>query len=184
MSAPDRVLETEMEEGDLCLVPFRAEHVEPLLEACARDMDIWEIYPVNMLDADAEATLERFRGEQGWVRFTVLLDGAVIGTTSYINPDPANGTVMIGGTYIEPSARGTGANRRMKELMIDHAIGCGFWRIEFTVDTRNERSMAAMEKLGAQREGILRKNRVTWTGYVRDTALYAILADEWRAAGR
>jgi RimJ/RimL family protein N-acetyltransferase len=182
MSQPGNALEQELTDGNLSLVPFKAEHAGPLLDACSRDGDIWEIYPVNMLGEDAEAMLKRFHGEQGWVRLTVLLDDAVIGTSSYINPDPANGTVMIGGTYIEPAARGTGVNRRMKQLMIDHAIGCGFWRIEFTVDTRNARSMAAMEKLGAVREGILRRNRVTWTGYVRDTALYAILADDWRAA--
>lgn len=174
-------LEAVLEDGGLSLVPFRIEHTGVLREACARDPAIWEIYPVNMLEGDAEAMLKRFHGEQGWVRFSVLVDGAVVGTTSYINPDLANGTVMIGGTYIEPSARGTGVNRRMKRLMIDHAIACGYWRIEFTVDTRNLRSMAAMEKLGAVREGILRKNRVTWTGYVRDTALYAILAEDWQA---
>ncbi|MFO1259493.1 MAG: GNAT family protein [Sphingomonadaceae bacterium] len=176
-------LEAVLEDGNLSLVPFRVEYAEPLREACARDTEIWEIYPVNMLDGDAEAMLKRFHGEQGWVRFVVLMDGAVVGTTSYISPDLANGTVMIGGTYIEPAMRGTDVNRRMKKLMIDHAIDCGFWRIEFTVDTRNTRSMAAMEKLGAVREGILRKNRVTWTGYVRDTALYSILADDWRATG-
>lgn len=175
-------LEAVLEDGNLSLVPFRAEHAEALRAACARDTEIWEIYPVNMLDGDAEAMLKRFHGEQGWVRFTILVDGAVVGTTSYISPDLANGTVMIGGTYIEPAVRGTDVNRRMKTLMINHAIDCGFWRIEFTVDTRNTRSMAAMEKLGAVREGILRKNRVTWTGYVRDTALYAILAEDWQAA--
>lgn len=175
-------LDTVLEEGNLRLVPFRPDHAEALREACARDPDIWEIFPVNMLDGDAEAMLKRFHGEQGWVRFTVLADSAAVGTTSYINPDRANGTVMIGGTYIEPSARGTGINSRMKRLMIDHTFACGFWRIEFTVDTRNARSMAAMEKLGAVREGILRRNRVTWTGHVRDTALYAILAEEWQAA--
>lgn len=183
MTQPDKALETELEDGDLRLAPFQAAHAEPLHAACARDPDIWEIYPVNMLDGDAEAMLKRFHGEQDWLRFAVLAYGAVVGTTNYINPDRANGTVMIGGTYIEPAMRGTGINRRMKKLMIDHAIASGFWRIEFTVDTRNTRSMAAMEKLGAVREGILRKNRVTWTGYVRDTALYAILAEDWRAAG-
>lgn len=183
MSQPEQALAAVLEDGDLRLVPFQAGHAEPLRAACARDPDIWEIYPVNMLDGDAEAMLKRFHGEQGWVRFSVLIEGVVVGTTSYINPDPANGTVMIGGTYIEPSVRGTDVNRRMKHLMIDHAIACGFWRIEFTVDTRNARSMAAMVKLGALLEGVLRKNRVTWTGYVRDTALYSILADDWRAAG-
>lgn len=165
------------------LLPFAAEHAEPLRRACAQDRAIWEIYPVNMLADDAEALLKRFHGESGWVRFAVMHDGELVGTTSYIHPDAPNAVVMIGGTYIAPSARGTGVNRRMKTLMIDHAVACGFRRIEFTVDVRNGRSLAAMRKLGAVQEGVLRKNRVTWTGHVRDTALFSILADEW-APGR
>ncbi len=168
-------------DGTVRLLPFAPDHAEPLRHACEQDRDIWEIYPVNMLEGDAESLLRRFHGEQGWVRFAVLKGDAVVGTTSYIHPDPANGTVMIGGTYIEPSVRGTGFNRRMKQLMIDHAFACGFWRIEFTVDMRNARSLAAMEKLGAVREGVMRRNRVTWTGHVRDTALFSILAEEWPA---
>lgn len=184
MTAPscaDNVaLGTPLFDREVHLVPFAREHAGPLRRACEQDREIWQIYPVNMLADDAEAMLKRFHGEEGWVRFAVLNDGEVVGTTSYIHPDPANGTVMIGGTYIAPSVRGTGFNRRMKHLMIDHAFACGFWRIEFTVDMRNGRSLAAMEKLGAVREGVMRRNRVTWTGHIRDTALFSILADEWR----
>ena len=98
--------------------------------------------------------------------------------TNYINPD-ASGVVEIGGTYISPSVRGTGFNRQMKTLMIEHAFAEGFTRIEFRVDTRNIRSMAAVSKLGAAHEGTLRRNRVTWTGYVRDTAIFGLLRDDW-----
>ena len=52
--------------------------------------------------------------------------------------------------------------------------------IEFRIDTRNARSMAAVAKLGGLREGVLRQERITWNGHLRDTALYAILAHEWR----
>lgn len=175
-----KALEVPLADGNVRIVPFQPDHVEPLREACAKDRDIWEIYPVNMLDEDFDAQIRAFHGEQGWVRFAALDDERVVGTTSYISADLANGTVMIGSTYIEPSVRGSGFNRRMKGLMIDHAFACGFWRVEFTVDTRNTRSMAAMLKLGARHEGTMRRNRVTWTGHVRDTAMFSILADEWR----
>ena len=66
--------------------------------------------------------------------------------------------------------------------MIEHAIGCGFDRIEFRIDTRNRRSMRAVEKLGATLEGVMRRQRTTWTGYRRDTAVYALLAEDWRPA--
>ena len=59
------------------------------------------------------------------------------------------------------------------------AFDCGFRRIEFRVDERNKRSQAAMTKLGAVREGVMRADRITWTGHVRDTVLFAILKNEW-----
>ncbi|MGD9810976.1 MAG: GNAT family N-acetyltransferase [Sphingobium sp.] len=174
-------LETELEDGDVRLHPFRAGHAEQLRQACAMDRYIWDIYPVNMLDEGFDEQLKAFHGEDGWVRFAALRGDIVVGTTSYIHPDDANGTVMIGGTYIEPAARGTDFNRRMKILMLDHAFACGFWRVEFTVDARNGRSIAALVKLGASREGVMRRNRVTWTGHVRDTVMFSILAEEWPA---
>ena len=62
-----------------------------------------------------------------------------------------------------------------------HLVGMtGFSRVEFRVDGRNARSQAAMTKLGAVREGTLRKDVPIWNGYVRDTVVYSILRDEWR----
>jgi RimJ/RimL family protein N-acetyltransferase len=78
--------------------------------------------------------------------------------------------------------RGTGFNRRIKDLMLNRAYRCGFRRIEFRVDARNTRSQAALAKLGAVREGVLRADRITWTGHVRDTVLFSVLAHEWPEA--
>jgi RimJ/RimL family protein N-acetyltransferase len=63
--------------------------------------------------------------------------------------------------------------------MLERAFGRGFRRIEFRVDARNVRSRAAMTKLGATEEAILRADRITWTGHVRDTVLFSILKDKW-----
>lgn len=180
-TATTAALAVPLADGEVRVVPFAAHHAGPLLRACEEDRAIWEIYPVNMLADDAETMLARFHGEAGWVRFALMQGEHLVGTSCYIDPDPENGTVMIGGTYIAPSVRGTGFNRRVKALLIDQAFACGFRRVEFTVDTRNARSMAALRKLGAVQEGVMRKNRVTWTGYVRDTALFSILAEEWGA---
>ncbi|HZV19755.1 MAG TPA: GNAT family protein [Sphingobium sp.] len=70
----------------------------------------------------------------------------------------------------------------MKRLMVAHAFACGLRRIEFRIDTRNARSQAAVRKLGAVYEGTLRAERITWTGHVRDTALFALLREDWEAA--
>ena len=75
--------------------------------------------------------------------------------------------------------RGSGFNRRVKDMMLRRAFDCGFRRVEFRVDERNKRSQAAMTRLGAVREGLLCADRITWTGHVRDTVLFSILKDEW-----
>ncbi|MGP1283064.1 MAG: GNAT family N-acetyltransferase [Parasphingopyxis sp.] len=169
-------------DGDVRLELRTEAHREGLRAACAADPDIWDIYPFSMLgdhfDAGFEA-MERFHATKNWVNYAVLNRDTIVGMTNYINADPGNGVVEIGGTYIAPDVRGGPFNSTMKQLMIDHALACGYRRIEFRIDTRNARSMAAVRKLGATHEGTLRKNRITWTGYVRDTAVFGLLADEW-----
>jgi RimJ/RimL family protein N-acetyltransferase len=99
--------------------------------------------------------------------------------SSFIGIDEPRQTLEIGGTYYRPHLRGTGFNRRVKDMMLRRAFGCGFRRVEFRVDSRNGRSQAAMSKLGAMREGVLRADRITWNGHVRDTVLFSILKEEW-----
>jgi N-acetyltransferase len=65
--------------------------------------------------------------------------------------------------------------------MLGHAFAAGAARVQFRVDTRNLRSQAAVAKLGAFREGVLRRDRLTWTGYLRDTVFFSILSSEWPA---
>ena len=113
-------------------------------------------------------------------RTFVLYDGdEFAGMSSFITIDQARQVLEIGGTYYRPHLRGSGFNRRVKDMMLKRAFDCGIRRVEFRVDVRNERSQAAMKKLGAVREGVLRADRITWTGHVRDTALFAILKEEW-----
>jgi RimJ/RimL family protein N-acetyltransferase len=172
--------ETVLGAGDVRLEPLADHHIEPLRAACARDLDIWDIYPFSLLGEHFDPSIARYRAHAGWVRFAVLHRGDVVGMTSYIIPDLPNRALEIGGTYIQPSVRGPGGiNRIMKRLMIDHAFACGFERIEFRVDARNLRSRAAVLKLGAHYEGTLRRNRITWTGHVRDTCVFSLLREEW-----
>jgi RimJ/RimL family protein N-acetyltransferase len=176
-------LAVPLESGDVRLELLDDLHIEPLRLACTRDAEIWDIYPISWAGEhfdDALARTKQFHGNRGWVPFIVLHKGGVVGMTNFIDPDAVNGTLEIGGTYIEPSVRGSGLNGTMKRLMIDRAFACGFMRVEIRVDTRNARSMAAVLKLGAKHEGTLRRNRVTWTGYVRDTAIFGLLSEEWR----
>jgi len=108
-----------------------------------------------------------------------MKESTLVGMTAFLGHMPARQTVEIGNTYYVPSVRGTGINARVKKLLLDRAFGCGIRRVELRVDDRNERSKAAVRKLGANQDGLIRAERITWTGHVRDTALFSILAEEW-----
>jgi RimJ/RimL family protein N-acetyltransferase len=170
-----------MADGEIRLEPLGQAHRAALKAACAEDEEIWPIYAISYdpdhFDASFEALLARPNGRA----FAILSSDALIGMSCYLGVDEARGVLEIGNTYYAPALRGTGLNRAVKDLMIGRAIDCGFRRIEFRVDARNARSQAAMARLGAVREGVIRAERITWTGHVRDTVLFSILASEWKA---
>jgi RimJ/RimL family protein N-acetyltransferase len=177
--AADPGLGEPMAAGELRLEPLSEEHRAALKAACAEDPDIWPIYAISYdpehFDASFDALLARPNGRA----FAIFSGDALVGMSCYLGIEAERGVLEIGNTYYVPAMRGTGLNRAVKDLMIGRAIGCGFRRIEFRVDSRNGRSQAAMAKLGAVREGVIRAERITWTGHVRDTILFSILADEW-----
>ena len=159
---------------------FREEFREPLKAACAEDRDIWAIYANNFGPDGFDESIDYYTGNLRNRTF-VLFDGdELAGMSSFLGIDESRQCLEIGGTYYRPRLRGTGLNRRIKAMMLARAFECGIRRVEFRVDRRNARSQAAMKKTGAVREGMLRADRITWTGHVRDTVLFAILKDEWR----
>ena len=138
-----------------------------------------QIYSNNFAPEAFDATIDAYSANRRNRTF-VLYDGdEFAGMSSFLGIDEGRQTLEIGGTYYRPRLRGSGFNRRVKDMMIDRAFDCGFRRVEFRVDRRNGRTQAAMKKLGAVREGVLRADRITWNGHVRDTVLFAILKDEW-----
>jgi RimJ/RimL family protein N-acetyltransferase len=169
-----------MADGSARIEPLREDHREALRAACAEDDEIWEIYPTRFFGAEFDASFGKCFGDPRSIAFALYEGDALAGMSAFLSIDEANKALEIGRTYVVPRVRGSGFNTRIKRLMLDRAFACGFTRVEFRIDTRNTRSMAAVEKLGARRERVLRANRITWTGYVRDTAVYAILAGEWR----
>ncbi|WP_353227179.1 GNAT family protein [Novosphingobium sp.] len=176
----DDGLYVALSEGDLALVPLAAEHREGLRAACAADDEIWQVYPFNYRGADFDPQFDRLIGGGPQRRcFAVLHDRALVGMTAWIDAGQPGWAIEIGNSYIVPALRGTGFNRRMKQLLIDHAFACGLERVVFKVDQRNARSQAAVIKLGATREGVLRHERKTWTGWVRDTVVFSLLRSEW-----
>ena len=167
-------------EGDGCRAErFGERHRDALRAACEEDLEIWQIYSMNFGPPDFDQTIDAFSARPD-IRTFVLFDGdELAGMSSFITIDPVRGSLEIGATYYRPHLRGSGFNRRVKDMMLKRCFDCGIRRVEFRVDLRNARSQAAMKKLGAVREGVLRADRITWTGHVRDTVLFAILKDEW-----
>ena len=166
--------------GDKCRAElFDERHRDALRAACAEDSEIWQIYASNFGPGGFDDSIDLYRSSKRNRTF-VLFDGdELAGMSSFLGIDEARQVLEIGGTYYRPHLRGIGFNRRVKDMMLARAFGCGIRRVEFRVDRRNARSQAAMAKLGAVREGVLRADRITWTGHVRDTVLFAILKDEW-----
>ena len=108
-----------------------------------------------------------------------LSDGVVVGTSSLYEIRPDHRRCEIGATFYQPDARGGVVNPACKRLMLEHAFASGIVRVEILTDAINARSRAAITKLGARFEGILGNHKITWTGRVRDTALYAVLDRDW-----
>ena len=166
--------------GDGCRAElFGEEHRDALRAACAEDLEIWEIYSLNFGPPDFDRMIDLFSGMPNNRTFVLFEGDELAGMSTFINIDKGRQTLEIGGTYYRPPLRGSGFNRRVKDMMLMRAFDCGIRRVEFRVDRRNERSQAAMKKLGAVREGVLRADRITWNGHVRDTVLFAILKEEW-----
>ena len=172
-----------MTDGNLRLEPVAEAHREPLRAACAEDAGIWQIYATSYDPEHFDESFDLLLGRPKWQAFAIFDGERLAGMSAYIGVEPERGVLEIGNTYYVPTLRGTGLNERVKDLMIGRAVACGFRRIEFRVDARNARSQAAMAKIGGVREGVLRADRITWTGHLRDTVLFSILAEEWRGRG-
>ena len=170
--------------GDGCRAELVTdERLEALKAACAEDRDIWAIYANNFGPDGFDDSIDLYTSSRRNRTF-VLFDGdELAGMSSFLGIDEGRQCLEIGGTYYRPHLRGTGLNRRIKDMMLNRAFERGIRRVEFRVDARNARSQAAMAKLGATREGVLRADRITWTGHVRDTVLFSILASEWNHHG-
>ena len=169
------------------LIPIRREHSELLWQVAKDDAEEifrWIPYPMHSPEdfqrwAD-KALAEQARGES-LVFVTVERNSSrPIGSTRFMNIDPANRRVEIGSTWIAPQWQRTAINTEAKYLMLTHAFeqwGCV--RVELKTDALNQRSRAAILRLGAKEEGTLRKHLVTHTGRIRDSVYFSILDAEW-----
>ena len=112
----------------------------------------------------------------------LIATGEVIGGTSYIEPNAQHKRVEIGWTWYRPDHWAGAVNPECKLLLLAHAFDTlGLNRVQLVTDLLNTRSQAAIAKLGATREGVLRSHAITRGGRVRDTVVFSIIASEWPA---
>lgn len=165
------------------LVPLSLDYADELHLAVGSEplefLNLWK--PTEHPDQMRETILKAL-ANPGLVPFAVidLATGRAVGSTGYMDIRKADKGVEIGNTWLGQAAQGTKINPDMKRLMLAHAFEvAGCHRVQLKTDARNARSRAAILKLGAAFEGILRKQMVCIDGYVRDTAMYSIIAEEW-----
>ena len=169
------------------LEPLAATHTEELV-AAASDGRLWELWytsvptPDAMADDVARRLAERDAGTL--VPFTVRRadTGAVIGSTNYMNIEAEAPRLEIGGTWNAASAQRSGTNSESKLLLLGHAFEqLGAIAVEFRTHWHNRQSRAAIARLGAKQDGVLRNHRRLPDGSLRDTVVFSILDSEWPA---
>ena len=128
-----------------------------------------------------EATLAR-APESGRWPWVVRIDGVVVGTTSFLDVSLGDARLEIGSTAYSPAVWGTDVNPACKLLLMEWAFDHGFGRVQLKTDIRNLRSQRAIERLGAEYEGVLRRYQRRADATVRDTVMFSVIAEEWPVA--
>lgn len=166
------------------LEPLAAEHEAGLVDA-VRDGDLWQLWYTAIpaperMGAEIRRRLA-LQAAGSMLPFTVFdAVGRIAGMSSYMNIDAVHQRVEIGSTWTRASAQRTPLNTQCKRLLLAHAferLQC--IAVEFRTHRFNHQSRRAIERLGAQLDGILRNHQRAANGTLRDTAVYSITADEW-----
>jgi len=163
------------------LEPLRDSHIEDIAGAAAAAGSPW-FTSVPTPDTAAGWVQTRLADPAGFTFVVRGLDGGVLGSTSYLNIDGPNRRLEIGATWYVDRARRTGVNSEAKLLLLTHAfetLGCV--AVEFRTHFFNRESRAAIERLGAKQDGVLRSHQLLPDGSRRDTVVYSILDIEWPA---
>ena len=168
------------------LLPLHEEHHDGLCEA-ARDGELWQLWFTSVPSPEQMAAEIRRRlalqAAGSMLPFTVLdAEGRIVGMTTYMHIDAVHRRVEIGSTWYAQRVQRTALNTNAKQLLLAHAfdkLQC--IAVEFRTHRLNTPSRRAIERLGAQLDGILRAHQRLADGSLRDTAVYSITAAEWPA---
>ena len=170
------------------LETLRAEHADALRKAAA-DGELWTLRYTSVpgpQPGEAEAYIATALAQRdagiAWPFVVLDADGVVVGSTRYYDVDRSVPRVKIGYTWYATRAQRTALNTEAKRLLLDHAFDAmGCESVTFETSHENRRSQAAIERLGAKRDGTLRAHMRHRDGSLRDTVVYSILHAEWPA---
>ena len=183
MRPPKPVL---LENDYVSLKPLSMEHADEFLHI-GQSEDIWTYLapaPFKVVD-DAQAWITSMLArcaDAGDVTFSVFdkATGKLAGSSSYMDVRVPHGGLEIGFTWYGKEFQRTYVNTATKLAMFEHAFeSLGANRVQLQTDARNQKSQDAIARIGATKEGILRKHKVYPDGYVRDSAMFSVTVDEW-----
>jgi RimJ/RimL family protein N-acetyltransferase len=168
------------------LEPLRIEHA-PALEQAAADGELWRLWYTSVpAPGHAREYVEAALSDQAQGRslpFAVLDgEGRVVGSTRYCHIESAHRRLEIGYTWYAQRVQRSALNTQAKRLLLAHAFeALDAVAVEFRTHWFNHRSRAAIERLGAKQDGVLRNHMILPDGTLRDTVVYSIIASEWPA---
>ena len=167
------------------LEPLAQEHAQGLYNR-GRSAADWAYMPrACFVDlADTRQWIEEALEAENQLAFAVVETGKgkPVGSTRYLNIRPAHRSLEIGWTWLGSDWQRTVVNTQAKRLLLTHAfeqLGC--LRVEFKTDLRNTRSQNALERIGATREGVLRRHMIVQDDHARDSVYYSVIREEWPA---
>ena len=173
-----------LEDSDVILEPLAQTHAAALALASA-DGALWQLWytsvpkPEDMAQAIDARLAAHEAGQSTPFAVVSKASGKAVGMTTYLNVVPSVKRVEIGATWYARSVQRTGINTQCKRLLMTHAfetLGC--IAVEFRTHFHNRQSRAAIERLGAKLDGILR-NHFDPSGNIRDTCVYSVIDGEW-----
>ena len=170
------------------LEPLGLHHFEDLKAIALSNSDIWKFTLANIIDENSFAvyfnTALKEKEEKRSYPFAMFdkQQNRYAGCTRYANISFRDKRLEIGWTWIDPLIQGSGLNKHNKYLMLNFAFEkLGLNRVELKTAGTNLKSQRAMEKIGALREGVLRKHSINDAGITRDTVYYSFINDDWPA---
>lgn len=177
--------ELTLSKDDVSLRVLNNTH-ENSLTGLAAQRIIWEHAPEHFYESEIfkarwfDKALRQMEAEER-ICFVVFVDDKIVGSSSYYEIDLSNKKANIGYTWFHPSVWGTKINAITKLIMLEYAFETlNLHRVGFCVDSVNQRSCRALEKLGIKREGVLRNHFILPNKRIRHSIMFSVIGEEWK----